>query len=61
MSHFDGVDYVGALPADIQNTTIFASGIAAKAKQAEAAKAWVKFLTSPSSAAAFKKCGMEPG
>jgi molybdate transport system substrate-binding protein len=61
MSHFDGVDYVGTLPADIQNTTIFASGIAAKAKQAEAAKAWVKFLTSPSSAAAFKKRGMEPG
>jgi len=61
MSHFAGVDYVGPLPADIQKMTIFASGIAANAKQAEAAKAWVKFLTAPSSAAAFKKQGMEPG
>ena len=61
MSHFTGVDYVGPLPADIQQTTIFASGIAANAKQAAAAKAWVKFITQPSSAPAFKKRGMEPG
>jgi molybdate transport system substrate-binding protein len=61
MAQFAGVDYVGPLPADIQKMTIFASGIAAKAKQAEAAKAWVKFITAPSSAAAFKKRGMEPG
>jgi molybdate transport system substrate-binding protein len=60
MSHFEGVDYVGALPADIQKMTIFSSGIAANAKQADAAKAWVKFITSPSSAQAFKKRGMEP-
>jgi molybdate transport system substrate-binding protein len=61
MSTFAGVDYVGPLPAELQKMTIFASGIAANAKQAEAAKAWVKFITAPSSAAAFKKRGMEPG
>lgn len=61
MSHFAGVDYVGPLPADIQKMTIFASGIAATTKQAEAAKALVKFITSPDSAQAFKKRGMEPG
>ncbi len=61
MSHFAGVDYVGPLPADIQKMTIFASGIAANAKQPEAAKALVKFTTTPSAAAAFKKRGMEPG
>jgi molybdate transport system substrate-binding protein len=49
------------LPAEVQQTTIFASGIAAAAKQPEAAKAWVKFLTSPDAAQAFKKRGMEPG
>jgi molybdate transport system substrate-binding protein len=61
MSQFAGVDYVGALPADIQRMTIFSSGIAAKSDKAEAAKALVKFVTQPSSAAAYKKRGMEPG
>ncbi len=45
MSAYPGVDYVGALPADIQKMTIFSSGIAAKGKQADAAKALVKFIT----------------
>ncbi len=61
MSTYLGVDYVGALPADIQKMTIFASGIAAKGKQPDAARALVKFITSPEAAAAFKKRGMEPG
>jgi molybdate transport system substrate-binding protein len=61
MATFPGVDYIGPLPADVQKMTIFSSGIAANAKQADAAKAWVKFITQPSSAEAFKKRGMEPG
>lgn len=61
MSHFAGVDYVGPLPADIQKMTIFASGLAANAKQPEAANALVKFITSPDAAQAYKKRGMEPG
>jgi molybdate transport system substrate-binding protein len=61
MSTYPGVDYVGALPADIQKITIFSSGIAAKGQQPEAAKALVKFLTAPEAAEAFKKRGMEPG
>ena len=61
LSHYPGVDYIGPLPGDIQKMTIFASGIAANAKQPAAAKAWVKFLTQPSSTDAFKKRGMEPG
>ncbi len=61
LSHYPGVDYIGPLPGDIQKMTIFASGIAANAKQPAAAKAWVKFLTQPSSTEAFKKRGMEPG
>lgn len=61
MSHFPGVDYVGPLPADIQKMTVFSSGIAAKAKEPAAAKALVKFITSPEAGAAFKKRGMEPG
>jgi molybdate transport system substrate-binding protein len=61
LSHYPGVDYVGPLPADIQKMTIFSSGIAAGAKQPEAARALVKFITSTDGAKAFKKRGMEPG
>jgi molybdate transport system substrate-binding protein len=56
-----GVDYVGPLPADIQQMTVFSSGILVGAKEVEAAKALVKFITTPAAAAAFKKWGMEPG
>jgi len=61
ISHFEGVDYVGPLPADVQEYTTFSSGIVSGARQAEAAKALVKFLTAPEAAAAFKSRGMEPG
>jgi molybdate transport system substrate-binding protein len=61
LSHFAGVDYVGPLPAEVQQFTMFASGIMAGAKEADAAKALVKFITAPAAASAFKKRGMEPG
>jgi molybdate transport system substrate-binding protein len=61
LSHFAGVDYVGPLPADIQQFTTFSSGIVAGTKESDAAKALVKFITAPAAAAAFKKRGMEPG
>jgi molybdate transport system substrate-binding protein len=61
LSHFPGIDYVGPLPADVQLFTTFSSGLMAAAKEAEAAKALVKFVTAPAAAAAYKKRGMEPG
>ena len=61
LSHFAGIDYIGPLPADIQQFTTFSSGITAGTKEADAAKALVKFITSPTAAAAYKKRGMEPG
>jgi molybdate transport system substrate-binding protein len=61
LSHFAGVDYVGPLPADVQQFTTFSSGIIAGTKEADTAKALAKFITAPAAAAAFKKRGMEPG
>jgi molybdate transport system substrate-binding protein len=61
LSHFAGVDFIGPLPADIQQMTLFSSGILVGAKEADAAKALVKFVTAPTAAAAFKRRGMEPG
>ena len=60
LSHFKGIDYVGPLPADVQRYTTFSSGIVAATKEAEAAKALVKFLTAPAAAPAYKTRGMDP-
>jgi len=61
MSHFPGIDYVGPLPADIQQITVFSSGLQVGAKQVDAANSWVKFLTAPAAASAYKARGLEPG
>ena len=61
LGNFPGVDYVGPLPADVQQTTVFSSGMIVGAKEVEAAMALVKFLTTTEAGVAFKKRGMEPG
>jgi len=60
LMHFAGIDYLGPLPADVQYITIFSSGVHAGAKQEDAAKALVKFITAPAAAAVIKKHGLEP-
>jgi molybdate transport system substrate-binding protein len=56
-----GIDYIGPLPPDIQQITVFSAGIHTGATQAEAAKSLVKFLTSPQAVPTIKKTGLEPG
>ena len=56
-----GIDLVGQLPADIQRITIFSMGLHVGAPQPEAARALVKFLTSPAAAPDIRKKGMDPG
>jgi molybdate transport system substrate-binding protein len=55
-----GIDVVGPLPGDLQNTIVFAAAIMANAKDAEASKALVNFLRTPEAAAVIKAKGMEP-
>jgi len=58
--HFAGIDYVGPLPGELQRMTVFSAGIHAGAKQPDAAKALVKFLTAPAAAGVIRKHGLEP-
>jgi molybdate transport system substrate-binding protein len=58
---YPGVELAGPLPADIQNYTTFSAGISATAKNADAAAALIKFLTTPDAKAVIKAKGMEPG
>jgi molybdate transport system substrate-binding protein len=60
LGHYPGVDFVGPLPADVQNYTIFSAGIPKASKQPDAAKALVQFLTSAAAAPVFRAHGMEP-
>jgi molybdate transport system substrate-binding protein len=55
-----GIDLVGPLPPDIQQVTVFSSGIHINAKETDAAKTFVNFLRSPSVAPVLRKKGLEP-
>lgn len=55
-----GIQYVGPLPSELQNFTVFSAGVLTGAQQAEAAKALIDFLTTPAAARVFKAKGLEP-
>ena len=55
-----GIDIVGPLPGDLQNTIVFAAAVMGSAKDAEAAKTLVNYLRTPEAAAVIKAKGMEP-
>ena len=55
-----GIDYVGPLPEAVQRVTIFSAGIAAGAKNVEAARALIRYLSSPAVEAAIRKTGLDP-
>ncbi len=55
-----GAVLVGPLPKDIQNTTTYAAGLSASAKDKSAAEALIKAFSGPAAAAVLKAKGMEP-
>jgi molybdate transport system substrate-binding protein len=59
--HFKGIDYVGPLPPDVQNMTIYAAGLHQAASAPDAPRALVKSLTSPQAGPIFRRAGLEPG
>ena len=56
-----GIQYLGPLPTELQNITVYSGGLHSWTKEAAAAMALVKFLTASSIAATLKKHGLEPG
>ena len=55
-----GIEIVGPLPGDLQQTTVFSVAIMAGAKEVEAGKTLLNFLRAPEVAAVIKAKGMEP-
>jgi molybdate transport system substrate-binding protein len=55
-----GIEIVGLIPAELQKVTVFVAGVGAKSTQPNAARDFIKFLTSRDAAAAIYKSGMDP-
>jgi molybdate transport system substrate-binding protein len=54
-----GAEFLGALPADIQEFTSISAGLGKSTASPEAAKLLLKFLISPEAAPAKRKTGLE--
>ena len=55
-----GLDVVGPFPAELQQDVVFTASVAANTKEAEAAQAFITYLTTSTAAAVIKAKGMEP-
>jgi len=55
-----GVDLVGPIPQALQTKIGFAAGLSASSAQPQAAKALIRFLTSPAAAPTLRAKGVEP-
>jgi molybdate transport system substrate-binding protein len=58
--HVPGITYVGAIPAELQPGFSFAGALTSNAQQPDAAKALIKFLSSPEAAPVIRKAGLAP-
>jgi molybdate transport system substrate-binding protein len=54
-----GIDYLGPLPPDIQETTVFSAAVHTAAGDVEAARALLRYLSAPEAAAVIHSTGME--
>jgi molybdate transport system substrate-binding protein len=58
--HVPGTDFVGTIPAELQPKVFYSGAVTVMARQPEAARALVRFLASPESAATIAKTGLSP-
>ena len=55
-----GLDVVGPFPAELQQEVVFTAAPAANAREPDAARAFIAYLTTPDAKAVFKAKGMNP-
>jgi molybdate transport system substrate-binding protein len=55
-----GAELVGTLPKELQHYVVYSAGISAAAKEADAAQALLKHLTTPAAMSVMNSKGLEP-
>lgn len=55
-----GIEFVGPIPAEVQEYAVVSAGIAKAATEPDAGRDLIQFLCSPSSAPTIRKTGLEP-
>jgi len=60
ISDVPGVELVGPIPEELQTRIGFAAGLSSSAKDLDAAKALIRFLTAPAAAATLRAKGVDP-
>jgi molybdate transport system substrate-binding protein len=55
-----GIDIVGDLPRELNTTIVYGTGLTTMAKQPDAARALIKFISEPGTGPVVRKNGMEP-
>jgi molybdate transport system substrate-binding protein len=58
--HVEGIDLLGPLPPPIQIITVFSAAPCVGSTQRDAVRALLDFMTSPETAEAKRRHGMEP-
>ena len=58
--HLEGISVIGTLPPAIEFITTFSAALGLHSAQAEAVREMLQFMTSPETAAAKRRQGMEP-
>ncbi len=56
----EGIDFVGEIPAEVQQTVPFSAGITTSTHEVNAARDLIQFLASAEAAPVIKKTGMNP-
>jgi molybdate transport system substrate-binding protein len=55
-----GLDVVGPFPAELQQEVVFTAAVAANAREPDAARRFIAYVTAPGAKAVFKAKGMDP-